>query len=355
VKTEPILKGEHLWPQWAPSWLQALVESPDCSSGTHPTMRHIAKWLVIYMPPSECPGLAFYWLRQAANRCDRVPDDSELNRLLSWAVARFSEGGAYEGQAGEGFARGQPVIDIELIYNLVIASPTLPEFRSLSPVRLYDTSTRNTPMILDEWAAYARQLNPWVCYGSRDHFWTRRLSDMRSRASAFEQIVPSPMLAQYGETADGHLSEHSLKGTGPRTFLVTEFDFTPVTRQRKPSIWAPLIKACADKGRNVLDINAALTAHLRSLGNLWMVVFSGGKSLQSWWPCLGTEEDSLLRWYRNEALSIGACPSTKCRSQFVRMPDGSRDDGRRQCIEYYNPAVLEENADLSSAQFSSSY
>jgi hypothetical protein len=85
-----------------------------------------------------------------------------------------------------------------------------------------------------------------------------------------------------------------------------------------------------------------------------MVVFSGGKSLQSWWPCLGEDEDTLHRWYCNEALAIGACHSTWCRSQFVRMPDGSRDDGRRQSIEYYNPAVLEENPAVSPAQFSGS-
>jgi hypothetical protein len=79
----PAPEGDRVWPQWVPAWLQALVEEPDCSSGTHPTLRHIAKWLVVYMPPDECEGLAFYWLRQAADRCDRVPDDAELDRLLT--------------------------------------------------------------------------------------------------------------------------------------------------------------------------------------------------------------------------------------------------------------------------------
>ena len=87
-------------------------------------------------------------------------------------------------------------------------------------------------------------------------------------------------------------------------------------------------------------MNAALSAHLLDLGNPWMVVYSGGKSLQSWFPCRDTDEQLLRAWYRGEALAIGACQSTWCRAQFVRMPDGSRDDGRRQSIEYYNPDVL---------------
>jgi hypothetical protein len=83
---------------------------------------------------------------------------------------------------------------------------------------LYNTKERNTPEILDAWAQYSGTDNPWVCYGSKDHFFTRRLADMRDRAHVFEQIVPSPMRDQYGQTVDGHMSQHSLDGTGPRLF-----------------------------------------------------------------------------------------------------------------------------------------
>ncbi len=48
---------------------------------------------------------------------------------------------------------------------------------------------------------------------------------MTSRAHIFEQIVPSPMRGQWGKTVEGHLSQHSLDGTGSRLFLVNEFDF----------------------------------------------------------------------------------------------------------------------------------
>ena len=88
-------------------------------------------------------------------------------------------------------------------------------------------------MILDAWAGYARHLNHWVCYGSKDNFYTRRLVDMRDRASAYEQIVPSPMRAQKGLTIDGRPSQHTLDNTGPRLCLVAEFDFAPVNKRRK--------------------------------------------------------------------------------------------------------------------------
>ena len=335
-----ISDDNHVWPGWAPDWLRFQVESPDCSAGTHPALRRLAKWLVVYMPPDECPDLAFYWLRVAADKCDRVPDDAELKRLLTWANART---GNQDGSAG-GYSPSQPVIDLDQLYELIIAGPTRDQFRELSPVRLYDTKQRSTPAIFDEWGRYSGTDNPWICYGSKDYFFTRRLGEMRSRAHVFEQIVPSPMRDQYGQTVDGHPSQHSLDGTGPRLFLVTEFDFVPVNNKREPTIWAPLIKRCQDKGRSVLDMNAALAAHLRELAPLWMVVYSGGKSLQSWFPCKDTDDCTLREWYAGEALALGACRSTWCRSQFVRMPDGTRDDGRQQSVEYFDPAVISQNA-----------
>jgi hypothetical protein len=208
-------------------------------------------------------------------------------------------------------------------------------------------------MILDAWARYARRLDPWVCYGSKDCFYTRRLDVMRGRASAYEQIVPSPMRAQYGLTIDGRRSQHTLAATGPRLFLVAEFDFVAVNKQRKPTIWADLITRCKAAGRTIPDLNAALCAHLRGRGPFWLTAYSGGKSLQSWFPCRGTDEAALLGWFRDEALTIGACPSTWTRFQFVRMPDGERDDGRRQSIEYYNPDILSLCTEKGSAVFSS--
>lgn len=40
------------------------------------------------------------------------------------------------------------------------------------------------------------------------------------------------------------------------------------------------------------------------------------------------------------AISIGADPATWTRSQFVRMPDGTRDNGKLQRVHFFNPEVL---------------
>jgi hypothetical protein len=174
---------------------------------------------------------------------------------------------------------------MDRLYGVIIAGPTRAELREMSPERCWDTRRRNTARILDVWSAYAGAPNPWVCFGADDCFSTRPLSEMRGWAHSHPQIVPSPMRSQYGRTAEGRWSEHSLDGTGPRLFLVVEFDFAAVNARRQPTVWAPLIKACADRGRSVFDMNAALIARLSKTAPLWMVVFSGGKSLQMWIPC----------------------------------------------------------------------
>ncbi len=41
-----------------------------------------------------------------------------------------------------------------------------------------------------------------------------------------------------------------------------------------------------------------------------------------------------------KAVSLGADPATWTRSQFVRMPDGTRDNGKRQTVYFFNGEVL---------------
>ena len=66
---------------------------------------------------------------------------------------------------------------------------------------------------------------------------------------------------------------------------------------------------------------------------------SGGKSLHGWFFCAGQPEERLLRLMRY-AVSLGADPATWTRSQFVRVPDGTRDNGKRQAVYLFNPEVI---------------
>ena len=61
-----------------------------------------------------------------------------------------------------------------------------------------------------------------------------------------------------------------------------------------------------------------------------------------WWVycegcyCAGRPEEK-LRTFMEYAVSLGADRAMWTRSQFARMPDGTRDNGNRQTVFYFNP------------------
>ena len=71
----------------------------------------------------------------------------------------------------------------------------------------------------------------------------------------------------------------------------------------------------------------------------WLSI-AGSKSLHGWFYCAGQPEErlrqvhALLRFVRRMTAQRGR------RSQFVRMPDGLRDNGKRQVVYYFNPEVI---------------
>jgi hypothetical protein len=123
------------------------------------------------------------------------------------------------------------------------------------------------------------------------------------------------MSAKTGLTRDGKESQRSLCNTGPRRFLVVELD------------------------AGTVDDHAAILRHLSWHAPLTLVVHSGGKSLHGWFFCAGQPEERLLRFMRY-AVSLGADPATWTRSQLVRVPDGTRDNGKRQAVYLFKPEVI---------------
>jgi putative DNA primase/helicase len=92
-----------------------------------------------------------------------------------------------------------------------------------------------------------------------------------------------------------------------------------------------LIKACAEKGYSVLDMNAALAAHLRTIGPLWLTVYSGGKSLQSWFPC--------------SVKVVGCAPAPTCfvlPIEIIGQQSGVWFNGRGDVAEYGNKGRMAE-------------
>jgi hypothetical protein len=185
----------------------------------------------------------------------------------------------------------------------------------LSPVRIEDNE-QHTEAIIDRLFPG----NPLLCAGrNRYRFDTKPREDWRGGLAERQLIVPSPMSAIRGITKTGQRSKHTLENTGPRRFLVCEFD------------------------TGTIDDHAALLIHLAGYAPLVLAVHSGGKSLHGWFYVHGQPAPKVERFFRY-AVSLGADRATWTRSQFVRIPDGVRDTGQRQAVYFFNPAPVEQIA-----------
>jgi hypothetical protein len=207
-----------------------------------------------------------------------------------------------------------PARDLETVERVTAGGPDLYELWESSPVR-FDDADAHTEAIVD--ALFPG--NPLLCVGLTDYkFWTQDRESFRGRLPDLQFIVSNPMTALLGHRIeDGQLSAHTLENTGPRRFLVIEFD------------------------QGSADEQAALLDYLSRRGPLVLVVHSGGKSLHGWFYCVDSPDETLRR-FMVLARRLGADLATwRNRSQFVRMPDGRRaPSGNRQTVFYFNPESL---------------
>ena len=182
-----------------------------------------------------------------------------------------------------------------------------------SPVRL-DESGPDAESIID--ALFPP--DSLLCVGkSARKFSTLPRETWRGELKDNALIVPSPMTSRHGKRkSDGELSEHTLDNTGPRRFLVVEFD------------------------TGTSDDHASLLSYLSDFAGLVLVVHSGNKSLHGWFYVEDDPPDRRRRFFRH-AVEVGADPATWTRSQFVRMPFGTRDNGEIQKPYFFNPTHCE--------------
>lgn len=204
-----------------------------------------------------------------------------------------------------------PRVDLKKIETITAAGKGVPDLKSKSGQTWKDDGNHAEEII--------NQLFPGgslLCVGeSLQKFETKPREEWHGKLAKQQFIVPSPMLNKSGRAKAGHLSHRCLENTGPRRFLVIEFDSgTP-------------------------DQHAALLLHLARLAPLVLVVHSGGKSLHGWFACAGQPEEA-LRKFMSYAVSLGADPATWTRCQFVRLPDGLRDKCKRQTVLFFNPASI---------------
>ena len=233
-----------------------------------------------------------------AGEIERAVDNSES---VAWQP----------GQAPAPRQPAWPKVNQEQREAVIASTGGLADLWEHSPIRFEDAEPR-TEEIIDRLFPG----NPLLCCGATNsNFNTCPREDWRGSLSGLQLIVPSPMSALTGKTKDGRTSAHTLDNTGPRRFLVIEQD------------------------TGTADEQAGVLLHLASKAPLALAVHSGSKSIHGWVHHNGQPEER-LRAFMRHAVEIGADPATWTRSQFVRMPGGLRDNGKRQHIIFFNPEAI---------------
>lgn len=263
------------------------------------------------------------WMISTARKCqlDGIPAQT-AEHMIS----------AFDGTARRRFKPGEVRRAVEKAYATTLAAreaapaPHKPRWR---PEKTRRSPYRNVPAetaAVDLWEASPdrmdegmtqRMILEWlfpdpeglVCVGkSAFDFHTARLNQFRDLTQC-QFIVPCYMTAKYGQTQCGKRSMHTLSNTGPRRFCVCDFD-EPKPAEHPAIIW-----------------------QLRKVFDLVMVLSSGGKSLHAWFWIEPDEEEDFWK----AAIPMGADPALmRNRSSFVRMPEGTRDNGALQKVIYFD-------------------
>ena len=281
-----------------PRWLDEMLSSPPrAGEGIHGWIFRVARHLHAHLPAVEIVRL----LGSRLQGCGRHVPITEVT-----AAVQNSLGCAWQpshGLSARPAPQAWPKINTERRGAILRDGLGLTDLWEASPVRLEDNN-QHTEEIIDQLFPG----DPLLCCGSSNSvFGTKPREAWRGQMADLQLIVPSPMSAPTGLTKDGKVSAHTLSNTAPRRFLVVEFD------------------------NGTSDAHAALLLHLAEYAPLVCVVHSGGKSLHGWFFVDGQPEEKVIKFFKY-AVSIGADSRLWTRSQFCRMPDGTRDNGNRQTV-----------------------
>jgi len=300
-----------------PKFIEDLLAAPPrAGEGVHNWLFRVARQLHAHLPAPEIIAL----LESRVQGCGRHVSRKEITDAVQNALpcAWQPDGNVAAVQP----TKKWPSVNQEQRAAILRDNGGLADLWELSKPRI-DDNAQHTEEIID--ALFPG--NPLLCAGkSMSDFDTRPREDWRGELSKLQLIVPSPMSAVTGLTKDGKESKHTLANTGARRFLICEFDTgTP-------------------------DEHAALLLHLGTIAPLVCVVHSGGKSLHGWFYVEKSAPDKIEKFFRY-AVSLGADSATWTRSQFVRMPDGTRDNGRKQTVYFLNFNVFKKlgiNAEMKN-------
>jgi hypothetical protein len=289
-----------------PQFVRDLLASPPrAGEGVNLYLFQLARALHPYLSENGIADI----LRVVTAGCGRLVTEKEIRRAVQNSKAAAWTPGSGTPERG---APAWPTLNAEQREAIIAATCMgLVDLWEVSPVRFEGNESHCEGTIDMLFPA-----NPLLCCGkSNSEFATRPREAWRGSLTGMQFIVPSPMTARTGHTQDGKESEHTLENTGQRRFLVVEQD------------------------AGTVDEQAAILFHLAKLRPMALALHSGSKSLHGWFYCAGQSEERAQAFMRY-AVTLGADRATWTRSQFVRMPDGTRDNGSRQTVYFVNPEVI---------------
>lgn len=291
-----------------PQFIQDLLNTPPrAGEGVHNFLFRVSRQLHAHLPAGEIVSLLENRIRDCGRPVPRQEIVSAVQNSLPCAWQPNGNAGAVQSTSK------WPTLDKARRDAIVRDGGGLCDMWEASRIRIEDNN-QHTEQIID----HLFPGNPLLCCAqSQSEFDTRPREAWRGELASLQLIVPSPMTSITGLTKEGKESAHALSNTGPHRFLVCEFDTgTP-------------------------DDHAAIILHLGTFAPLVCVVHSGGKSLHGWFYVQDQPEAKVLKFFRY-AVSLGADDATWTRSQFVRMPDGTRDNGRKQTVYFLNFNVFKK-------------
>jgi len=284
---------------------------PPPENGIHSAVMSNARrlWRAGFTQDSAARALQ-QWRDDYAFR--RPVTNKELFQAISTAYQTPSQGLFAKAHLNLSNSPKWPVPNPEKRANLIDNGFHLVTLWENSPYQHSSTAAPLTELIFE----HLFPDNPLVCLGwNARKFATRPLREWRN-PERLQFVVPSPMSLLSGLKKDGSgESAHTLANTGPRRFLVVDFD-----------------------DRAGLDVHAGAAWYLGTLLPLTLVVWTGGKGLHAWFYVAG-KSDEELRPFFSLACEFGGDSRLWLRSQFARVPDGIRDNGETQTAFYFNPEV----------------
>jgi len=329
---------------WLADWIELNLDNdldldcvfgcPETGGGVHLWIFESAKHLHRFFKEDE--ESLFDLLVAATAECGRDVPEQEIREAIKNShperVAKWVDEQRAKGRKSGGKWPPKNYVHIE---EIGLSGSTADDLIAASPAKVVEGQAGQVLDLLFPG-------NPLICCGLATYsFETLSKNEWIARPnfSGYQFCVPSPMSKPRGLTRKGELSARSLDNTGPRRFLVVECDFKEKNKDGEDTPDAPTIRRLAKAGRTVKDLCAAIIAHLASYAPLVLVVHSGGKSLHGWFAAVDVDDARLDRFERY-AVSLGGDPMTFTRCQFVRLPEGTRSDGKRQRVLYFSPALI---------------